>query len=122
VTARPAPAPFAIGGLPWHEPQGHHDSFSQYVVGLEDFGAGVDVRMSRCSPAGRVDSHVHEAAEHVYYFLSGTGLVTSDDVAYPVERDMVLYVPPQTEHSIQGSGEEDLVFLVVTAPSGALPR
>ena len=118
----PAAGPVVLGELPWHQPAGHHDSVSRYVVGLEDAGASIDVRWSRCAPGGSVDSHAHEDAEHVYVFLSGTGSVTLDHRMYPVEGETALYVPPATEHSLRTNGSEDLVFLVVTSPSGALPR
>jgi mannose-6-phosphate isomerase-like protein (cupin superfamily) len=118
----PAPGPIALRELPWHQPAGHHESFSRYVVGLEDSGASIDVRWSRCAPGGSVDSHAHEAAEHVYVFLSGTGSVTADRHTYEVTGEMALYVPPATEHSLRATGAADLVFLVVTSPSGALPR
>ena len=118
----PAAGPIALGELPWHQPPGHHDSFSRYVVGLEESGASIDVRWSRCRPTGSVDSHVHEAAEHVYVFLTGTGSVTADHHTYGVEGEMALYVPAGTEHSVRATGSEDLVFIVVTSPSGALPR
>jgi mannose-6-phosphate isomerase-like protein (cupin superfamily) len=118
----PAPAPFPVAGVHWHEPPGHHGAFSQYLVGLEEFGAGVEVRWSRCTVGGQVDSHVHDEAEHVYLFLSGTGRVTSDHRPYSVEGGMVLYVPSATEHSVQATGPEDLVFIVVTSPSGVIPR
>jgi mannose-6-phosphate isomerase-like protein (cupin superfamily) len=120
--AGPAAGPIALGELRWHQPAGHHDSFSRYVVGLEDSGASIDVRWSRCRPGGTVDSHVHEAAEHVYVFLSGTGSVTADRRTYAIEGEMALYVPPAVEHSLRATGSEDLVFIVVTSPAGALPR
>lgn len=122
MTRRAAPAPFALADVPWHEPPGHHSSISQYLVGREEFGAGIEVRMSRCAPGGEVATHVHEVAEHVYVFLEGSGFVTNDHVEYPVSSQMVLFVPPATEHSVRAVGEADLVFLVVTSPSGALPR
>jgi mannose-6-phosphate isomerase-like protein (cupin superfamily) len=118
----PAAGPISFAELPWHQPAGHHESFSRYVVGLEDAGAPIDVRWSRSRPGGSVDSHAHGDAEHVYVFLSGTGSVTLDQRTYAVEGETALYVPPATEHSLRATGSEDLVFLVVTSPSGALPR
>jgi mannose-6-phosphate isomerase-like protein (cupin superfamily) len=118
----PAPAPFRLDDLPWHEPPGHHGAFSQYLVGLQEDGATIEVRMSRCTPGGRVDSHVHDVAEHVYVFLSGTGEVSSDERRYPIEANTAFYVPKATEHSVCATGDHDLVFMVVTAPSGAIPR
>jgi mannose-6-phosphate isomerase-like protein (cupin superfamily) len=78
--------------------------------------------MSRCTPGGRVDSHIHETAEHVYVFLSGSGEVTAGGRPYAVGGSTALYVPMATEHSVRASGADDLVFVVVTAPSGAIPR
>lgn len=118
----PAPVPFRISALPWHEPPMHSGSFSQYLVGLEEDGAGIDVRMSRCSPGGSVASHKHDDAEQVYVFLSGSGQITSDGIAHAVTGDTCIYVPRGIEHAIDGTGSEDLVFLVVTSPSGALAR
>jgi len=118
----PAPAPFQVSTLAWHEPPGHTDSFSQYLVGLEEDGAGVDVRMSRCRPGGSVAAHLHEEADQIYVFLSGSGQITSNGVEHDVKGDMCIHVPRGIEHSIRGTGSEDLVFIVVTWPSGTLPR
>src|SRR5262245_889276 len=117
-----ASAPFRVSSLPWHEPPGHAGSLSQYLVGLEEHGAGVDVRMSRCPEGGSVESHAHDDAEQVYIFLAGFGEFTCDGIPYDVTGDMCLYVPRTVEHSLRGTGTEDLVFIVVTSPSGALPR
>jgi mannose-6-phosphate isomerase-like protein (cupin superfamily) len=114
--------PRSIKGLPWHEPPGHHGGFSKYVVGLEDGARHIDFRLSRYPIRGRVDSHTHERAEHVYYFLEGIGLATYDHEEYVVEPGMVMHVPPGTEHSVASIGDTDLVFIVVTSPPDDIPR
>lgn len=114
--------PFSTKGIPWQEPPGHHGGFSKYLVGHEEHGSNLDFRVSRYPIRGRVDSHVHEVAEHVYYFLEGTGLATYDHQEYVVEPGMVMHVPPKTEHSVVSTGDVDLVFIVVTSPASDIPR
>jgi mannose-6-phosphate isomerase-like protein (cupin superfamily) len=114
--------PFSIEGIPWQEPPGHHGGFSKYIVGIENGAQHIDFRLSRYPIRGRVDSHVHERAEHVYYFLEGTGLATLDHHEHVVESGMVMYVAPGIEHSVVSTGNGDLVFIVVTSPASDIPR
>jgi len=64
---------------------------------------------------------VHERAEHVYYILQGRGLMKLDDRKYVVEAHTAIFVPPGVMHSINNTGLENLLFIVVTVPAGELP-
>lgn len=108
--------------MAWHEPPGHQRGLSQYLASPETGARLIDFRLSRYPPGGLVESHVHAIAEQVFYFLEGTGQVTLDHAVHLVEGGMVLYVPPGVEHSVVGTGTDDLVFVVATAPADDIER
>ena len=58
--------------------------------------------------------HKHIQAE-VYHILSGQGLVTIADQAYPVRVGSTVFIPGNAEHGIQNTGEEALRFFYVFA-------
>ena len=65
---------------------------------------------------------VHEAhppdqhpEEQLYYIRSGFGYVTIDGVEYEVEKDTVVYIPPNALHQVTPMpGPETLSYIFVT--------
>jgi mannose-6-phosphate isomerase-like protein (cupin superfamily) len=108
--------------LPWVEPPGHFGAFSKLLVNPETAGTErLDFRVSLYPPRGLAADHVHEEAEHVYYFLGGRGLLTLDGKARVVEPGVAAWIPPGVRHQLENTGVEDLLFVVVTTPAGELP-
>jgi mannose-6-phosphate isomerase-like protein (cupin superfamily) len=109
--------------VPWFEPPGHFGGLSKALVSPDSHEtAYFDFRISRYPIGSRVDPHHHDVAEHVYYFLSGTGLVGWAETTYIIEPGMVVFVPPGVVHSITNTGECDLVFVVATSPPSDTSR
>jgi len=48
--------------------------------------------------------------------LEGEGLMEIGDETRLVRRHDVIYLPPGVEHSINNTGVQDLIFIVVTSP------
>lgn len=108
-------------GIPWDEPPGHYGGFSKYLVGTHNGASSMDFRISRYPIRGRVALHLHEDAEQIYYVISGSGTAQLGDQQYLIRGGDTLFVPPKVEHSVENTGDEDLVFVVVTSPPN-VPR
>jgi mannose-6-phosphate isomerase-like protein (cupin superfamily) len=110
-----------VDDLSWHEPPGHVQGFSKYLV--EGLGSRYfDFRLSRYPSGGCVQPHQHEIAEHVYYFIEGTGTADCGDERLTVGPGTVMFVRPGVRHSVVSTGDGDLVFVVATSPPSDIPR
>ena|SRR5487761_171131 len=108
--------------MPWIEAPGHHGALSKLLVNPDNAGTHYyDFRVSIYEPKGHVEPHTHPNAEHVYYILRGTGLMTLGEQTVVVEPNTAIFIPPGVVHGIANTGLEDLVFIVVSVPP-ELPR
>jgi len=109
---------FSDAGIPWDEPPGHHRAYSKHLVDAQNGGGSrlLDFRISRYPVAGELDVHVHETQEQIYYVISGSGLLEFGDQKYVVGPGYTMFAPPGVPHGLRNTGDEDLVFVVVTTP------
>ncbi len=63
-------------------------------------------------------AHKHEAEEHAFYILSGSGIITVDGERIPVEPGDAVFVPPGALHQVSSTGGAPLKYLVIYAPPG----
>jgi quercetin dioxygenase-like cupin family protein len=75
-----------------------------------------DHRMSSYEPGAYVESHVHKVQEQIYHVLSGEGVLTVDGEDRLVRANDVTYIPPGVVHEFHCTGNDNLVFLVITSP------
>ena len=78
------------------------------------------VQLFEFAPGGSTDPHYHNSEseqEQMYYVLSGKALVRVGDEERIVEKDWVVFVPPNTTHSYRVVGDEPFIFLNVSAPA-----
>lgn len=68
------------------------------------------------APESQQSSHSHQANEQAYVLVRGRGLMMVGDESQEVGPGTVIFVPPNTNHSIQNIGEEPLLFIGVTSP------
>lgn len=106
----------------WIEPPGHVRGYSRYLVGPHSGSRYFDFRTSSYPPGGRVDPHVHEVAEQVYYFIGGTGRAECGDDNRTVKPGDVMFVPAGARHALVCTGEDELRFVVVTSPPDGIER
>jgi mannose-6-phosphate isomerase-like protein (cupin superfamily) len=67
---------------------------------------------------GHSDKHYHKVSEETYYILSGFALITIDDSSFFLEKDKACLIMPNEVHQIfNGSANETLEFLTVSAPA-----
>jgi mannose-6-phosphate isomerase-like protein (cupin superfamily) len=115
------PTVLRLEALPWVEPPGHFGAYSKLLINPETAGTErLDFRISLYPPRGMAADHVHQGAEHVYYFLAGRGLLTLDGEPRLVEAGVAAWIPPGVRHQLENTGLEDLLFVVVTTPAGEL--
>lgn len=101
----------------WVEPPGHYTAFTKNLVTSTTVpGTAIDFRVSRYPVSGRVDGHSHSLEEQLYYVISGTGMVDSQGISTRVHAGTVISIPPGVDHAIENTGDEDLVFAIVTVP------
>lgn len=106
----------------WQEPPGHVRAYSRYLLGADRGSDRIDFRTSRYPQGGHVLPHVHDTAEQVYYFLSGTGEAECGDERRTVGAGDVMFVPPGVRHALTATSEDDLHFVVVTSPPEGIDR
>ena len=77
-------------------------------------------------PGDRVGKHTHTHTEEIFYFLSGTGLVTMDGDERRVGPGDLVVTPLNSWQSVINDGSEQLEYIVIEvfppAISGKLPR
>ena len=107
-----------IAAVKWREfPDQHGGALSKPLVMPETAGSRhIDYRISMYRPMAHVKLHRHKVQEQVYHVLEGEGLMEIGDETRVVRRHDVIYLPPGIEHSINNTGVQDLVFIVVTSP------
>jgi mannose-6-phosphate isomerase-like protein (cupin superfamily) len=103
---------------PWQQFPGHFGgALSKALVRPENVGSRlVDYRISTYQPMAYVERHAHKVQEQIYHVLEGEGMMEIDGRRQVVRRHDVIYLPPGVEHSINNTGVEDLIFIVVTSP------
>ena len=61
-------------------------------------------------------THAHPENEQVYSIVRGRGLMKVGDEEQEVVAGTLVFVPPQTGHTIRNTGDEALVYVSATAP------
>ena len=64
-----------------------------------------------------VQAHTHKVQEQVYFVLEGEGLMEIQGKRRVVRKHDFVFLPPGVEHAMHNSGNENLVFLVITLGS-----
>ena len=108
-----------IAEVPWDELPGHHGgALSKLLVHPDTAGSRqLDHRISCYAPKAYVARHEHKRQEQVYHVLEGEGLMEIGDERRVVRRHDVIFLPPGVPHALYNTGVDNLLFLVVTAPT-----
>jgi len=70
----------------------------------------------RMTPGSSEQLHYHEKAQQVFYILSGIATFIFEDETVYLKAGDSLHIPPFTKHQIINKSDEDLRFIVVSAP------
>ena len=63
-------------------------------------------------------AHKHDAEEHAFYIISGTGIIDIEGEKIPVESGDAVFVPPGKMHQITSTGDELFKYMVLYSPPG----
>ncbi len=107
-----------LGELFWTQYPGHfNQALSKAIVTPATVGSRFfDYRISSYEPGAHVESHVHAVQEQIYHVLSGEGILVLDGERRLVRASDVTYIPPGVVHEFHCTGNEPLLFLVITSP------
>ena len=72
---------------------------------------------ARLPPGKATIPHHHKVTEEIYYILSGTASMTLGSETRPVGPGDAIAIPPGLRHTIENTGDDELVFLCTCAPA-----
>ena len=82
------------------------------VINADDGARNYCMRVFEVEPGSSTPSHSH-AWEHEVYVLSGKGMVKGEQGEVEIEKDNVVFVPPDEHHYFMNNGNEILRFICV---------
>jgi quercetin dioxygenase-like cupin family protein len=91
----------------------HEDASYKVLFGQADGARSVMVRMQRYPSGGHTDTHFHGSEEQLFYIIQGRGRFKVDEEEYIVGPGSIVFVPINTKHYYENSGESDLIFLFI---------
>ncbi|WP_316163806.1 cupin domain-containing protein [Bradyrhizobium sp. SZCCHNRI20481] len=102
----------------WTQYPGHYNqALSKAIVAPDTTGSRFfDYRISSYEPGAHVESHSHKVQEQIYHVLSGEGILILDGERRLVRANDVTYIPPGVVHEFHCTGNDPLLFLVITSP------
>lgn len=71
----------------------------------------------RVPPGGREVRHVHARARQFFFVLSGEAAIETDGATVRLAAGQGAHVPPGVPHRFVNAADEDVRFLVISAPS-----
>jgi len=81
----------------------------------------MEVSLNKDDPGTGINFfHQHRNNEELYVFLSGKGEMVIDDERFSVEEGTAVRVQPEAKRAWWNTGQEDLIYIVIQAPSGGL--
>lgn len=63
-------------------------------------------------------AHKHDAEEHAFYVISGTGIMNIEGEKISVAPGDAVFVPPGKMHQISSTGDAPLKYVVLYSPPG----
>ena len=61
--------------------------------------------------------HFHSQAHQLFYVLSGTATLEMDGTSVSFASGQAVHIPPGTRHRFANHSNQDVVFLVISAPT-----
>jgi mannose-6-phosphate isomerase-like protein (cupin superfamily) len=80
------------------------------------------VLTKRALHAGAGIGYHLQKEDEIYYFLSGTGVMTIDDKPFPVSAGMAVLTRTGSSHGLKQTGKDDLVLIINYPHETRAPR
>lgn len=95
----------------------HNDTATQWrLFKKDDFLSTItELHANIINPSIALEPHQHESTEHVYFILSGVGIIKVGDEEQEVREGDAIYIPPQLTHAMRNARTYPLRFLTITA-------
>lgn len=88
------------------------------VYGKTLLADGIKIALTRVTVNGKFDMH-QDNYGHLFYFLSGEGLVSVEDKQYQAVSGLVVRVAAGEAHAYENKGNQDLMLISVNIPTSA---
>ena len=93
------------------------------LMGKGQFGSkNLAINWVEATPGSEQPSHSHSSNEQTYVIVRGHGHMTVGDEIQEVGPGTVVFVPPNTNHSIRNGGDDRLVYVSATSPPFEMPE
>jgi quercetin dioxygenase-like cupin family protein len=83
---------------------------------------GLSVVEERGPPGAEEVRHYHDQARQFFYVLSGTAILETEGSEHRISTGSGIEVAPGVRHKFMNRSEEDVAFLVISAPSTRADR
>jgi mannose-6-phosphate isomerase-like protein (cupin superfamily) len=68
-------------------------------------------------PAGKAEvMHYHHHARQFFYVLEGQARMIFENETVPLQKGEGIEIPPLTKHRFENASDQDVIFLVISAP------
>jgi mannose-6-phosphate isomerase-like protein (cupin superfamily) len=98
---------------PKHENTSTWSIITPKVSGSND----IEFLVTEIRPGGAAFTHVHEDADHVYFFTAGRAYAIVNGERFEVSPGDALFIPRNAAHEIHPIGEETLRMVVTLSPA-----
>ena len=89
----------------------------QRLLGGEPQTCGMRSGRVYLDPGKSCGQHSTKNHEELLVFLSGSGeLKIGENNSFEVGQGKISYIPPQTDHDVQNTGPEPLIYIYCVAP------
>jgi mannose-6-phosphate isomerase-like protein (cupin superfamily) len=68
-------------------------------------------------PRGKEVMHYHKTARQFFYILAGEGTMSFEDRDVSLRKGDGIEIAPQVKHQFKNPSDDDVYFLVISAPS-----
>jgi quercetin dioxygenase-like cupin family protein len=86
--------------------------FRREVITAADGAPNFCMRVFEVKPGSSTPYHTHPW-EHETFILSGEGVVVSEKGETPIDKDSVVFIPPDEQHCFTNKGSDALRFICV---------
>jgi mannose-6-phosphate isomerase-like protein (cupin superfamily) len=76
----------------------------------------VSIKMEEIYPGGRSDTHFHTKSIQFFFILEGEASFSLEDTQFDLKKHDGLEIPLNKKHQIINSGENNLIFLLISFP------